>query len=98
MAGGRESVDTLRRNGTAVRYVTEAYKHAKPLGALGDGVELLREAPFDDVRLSDNGLVDESGVVTLANADGELDGFVEAFARAIEAHRHFDRALAAVPA
>jgi catalase len=98
VAGGRESVDALRGNGAAVRYVAEAYKHAKPLGAIGEGVELLRDAPFDDVKLSDNGLVDESGVVTLADANGELQGFAEAFAEAIAAHRHFDRAVAVVPA
>ncbi len=98
VAGGRESVETLRGNGAAVRYVAEAYKHAKPLGAIGEGVELLREAPFDDVKLSDDGLIDESGVVTLANGNGELDGFADAFARAIAAHRHFDRAIEVVPA
>jgi catalase len=98
VAGGSGSVEALRRNGAAVRYVAEAYKHAKPLGAIGEGVELLREAPFNDVRLSDNGLVDESGVVTLASANGELDSFAEAFARAIAAHRHFDREVAIVPA
>jgi catalase len=98
VAGGRESADALRSNGAAVRYVAEAYKHAKPLAAIGEGVELLREAPFDDVKLSDNGLVDESGVVTLANGNGELDEFADAFIQALAAHRHFDRAVAVVPA
>jgi catalase len=98
VAGGRESVETLRHNGAAVRYVAEAYKHAKPLGAIGDGVELLREAPLDDVKLSEDGLLDESGVVTLANGHGELGAFAEAFAGAIAAHRHFDREVAVVPA
>jgi len=101
VAGGRDSVEALRRNGTAVRYVAEAYKHAKPLGALGDGVDLLREAPLNDARLSDTGLVDESGVVTLAatgNGDGELDQFAQAFAQALSEHRHFDRNVEVVPA
>jgi len=98
VAGGRESVEALRRNGTAVRYVAEAYKHGKPVGALGEGVELLREAPLNDAKLSDDGLVDESGVVTLANGNGGLDQFAAAFARAIAAHRHFDRNVAVVPA
>jgi catalase len=98
VAGGRESVEALRGNGAAVRYVAEAYKHAKPLGALGDGVDLLRDAPFDDVTLSDNGLVESSGVVTLAGDNGELDAFAEAFIQAVAAHRHFDRAVAVVPA
>jgi len=101
VAGGRESVETLRGNGTAVRYVAEAYKHAKPVGAIGDGVELLREAPLNDAKLSDNGLVDESGVVTLAspgNGGGEIEHFAKAFAGALAAHRHFDRNVAVIPA
>ena len=101
VAGGRDSVDALRRSGTAVRYVAEAYKHAKPVGALGEGVDLLREAPLNDARLSDNGLVDESGVVTLAatgNGGRELDQFAQAFAQALSEHRHFDRNVQVVPA
>ncbi len=99
VAGGRASVDALSQNGAAVRYVAEAYKHAKPVAALGEGVDLLRDAPLDDARLSDNGLVDESGVVTLASpANGELDGLARAFAAALAAHRHFDRRVSAVPA
>jgi catalase len=98
VAGGRESVEALRGNGAAVRYVAEAYKHAKPLAAIGEGVDLLREAPFDDVKLSDDGLVDDSGVVTLANGNGDVDEFSEAFIQAIAAHRHFDRAVEVVPA
>ncbi len=98
VAGGRESVDALRGNGTAVRYVAEAYKHAKPVGAIGEGVELLREAPLNDAPLSDDGLVNEAGVVTLASLSSELDEFISAFAAAIESHRHFNRSLAAVPA
>jgi len=102
VAGGRESVETLRGNGTAVRYVAEAYKHAKPVGAIGDGVELLREAPLNDAKLSEGGLLDESGVVTLASpgngGGGELEQFADAFAEAVAAHRHFDRNMAVVPA
>jgi catalase len=99
VAGGRGSVDTLRGNGAAMRYVAEAYKHAKPLGALGEGVELLREAPLNDARLSDDGLETEAGVVTLAATEGnDLDEFAAAFAHAIARHRHFDRKLELVPA
>jgi hypothetical protein len=45
-----------------------------------------------------NGLVDDSGVVTLANGNGEVDQFAAAFAQPVAAHRHFDRNVAAVPA
>jgi catalase len=98
VAGGRESAESLRSNGAAMRYVAEAYKHYKPVGALGEGVELLREAPLNGARLSDDGLVDEAGVVTLANSAGELDRFATAFAEAIAQHRFFERETAVVPA
>jgi catalase len=100
VAGGRESVENLRGNGAAVRYVAEAYKHAKPVGGLGEGVELLREAPLNDAKLSDNGLIDQAGVVTLAdgNGDANLDAVATAFAQAVAAHRHFGRNLDVVAA
>jgi len=98
VAGGRASVDTLRSNGAAVRYVTEAYKHGKAIGAIGDGVDLLRGAPLNDMRLSETGLVAEHGVVTLAACDDALDEFAAAFVQAVAQHRHFDRDHAAVPA
>jgi catalase len=99
VAGGRASVDKLRANGTAMRYVTEAYKHCKPLAAIGDGVELLREAPLNHAPLSDNGLTAELGVVTLANPNGDdLAEFAAALTDAITAHRYYDRQVAAIPA
>jgi len=98
VAGGHESVERLRRSGAAIRYVAEAYKHGKAVGALGEGVELVRASPVNDVRLSDDGLVAEHGVVTLASTGDELDDFAAAFAHAIGKHRHFDRKLELVPA
>jgi catalase len=99
VAGGARSVRTLRQNGGAMRYLAEAFKHAKPVAAIGDGVELLREAPLNDVELSDNGLVAEAGVITLASpGTGDLERFAAALAEAISAHRHFNRSLESVPA
>jgi catalase len=101
VAGGEQSVETLRGNGGAVRYVAEAYKHAKPVGAIGNGAELLRSAPLDDARISDNGLVSHAGVVTLAATNGggeELEAFATEFTEAIAQHRHFDRRVELIPA
>jgi catalase len=99
VAGGRASVETLGRNGAALRFVAEAYKHGKAVGAIGEGVYLLREAPLNDTRVSENGVVADAGVVTLAETGDEaLNGFAAAFAHAVAAHRHFDRELDLVPA
>ncbi|MGH3264489.1 MAG: catalase, partial [Trebonia sp.] len=103
VAGGGESVETLLGHGEAVHYVAEAYRHAKALGALGAGVDLLRHAPLPDgvVPGNGNGLVSDAGVVTAGSSNGnngELEAFGRAFAEAVAARRHFERDLAAVPA
>jgi catalase len=104
VAGGEEAVDALIANGEAVHYASEAYKHAKPVGAIGAGVRLLAHAPMNDARLAESpgdGLVDAHGVVTQAGDDlaaGDLSAFAAAFAAAVARHRHFDRDLAGVPA
>ncbi|MDP8932430.1 MAG: catalase, partial [Actinomycetota bacterium] len=42
-AGGEESVEAIMAQGVAANYVVEAYKHAKPIGAIGAGVRLLEQ-------------------------------------------------------
>ena len=98
VAGGEQSAQALQGNGEAVHYVAEAYKHAKPLGAIGDGHPAARGGRATGVRLGDGGddVVEDAGVVTAANGDAEL--FARAFAAAVAAHRHFDRELEAVAA
>jgi catalase len=99
--GGHDSVERLRSNGVALRYVAEAYKHGKAVAGLGEGVELLREAPLNGARISDNGLVAEAGVITLAangSSSQDVEEFASAVCAAICAHRHFEREVAAVPA
>jgi catalase len=70
--GGAESVRALSRDGQAVYFVTEAYKHYKAIGAVHEGAELLAVA-----RVLPSG---DRGVVIAESAD---DGFVGAFADAV---------------
>jgi catalase len=68
VAAGAQSVDALLHNGEAVHYASEAYKHAKAVGALGEGVQLLQHAPMPGARLAqdaDDGVVCQAGIVTL---------------------------------
>jgi catalase len=44
VACGPRSISTLSGDGYAMHFVTEAYKHLKPIGAYGAGVDLLRTA------------------------------------------------------
>ncbi len=100
-APGRRSVEELLGNGAALRYFAEAYKHGKPVGAIGDGIALLREARLNGAELSENGhgTVARAGVVTLAGETADdLRVFLTAFLEALSVHRHFDRNLAAIAA
>jgi catalase len=85
--GGAESVRTLARDGDTVHFVTEAYKHGKAIGAIGEGSELL-----DAARVPPGG---DEGVVV---GDGPDGGFLKAFADAVASHRHYTRDTAPVPA
>jgi catalase len=42
--GGTESVASLARERDAIEFVTDAYRHCKPIAATSEGVELLRTA------------------------------------------------------
>ncbi len=100
VAGGEASVEALTGNGEAVHYVAEAYRHAKPIAAIGAGIRLLQRAPIPEVRLADNGngTVSEGGVVTVGENGGDLAEFGTALAEAVAAPRHHDRDLVSVPA
>lgn len=39
--GGKENLDQLMMRGDAIHFVNEAFKHHKPIAALGEGVGLL---------------------------------------------------------
>jgi catalase len=93
--GGEQSVRTLAGDGDAVHFVSEAFKHGKAIGALGEGVSLLETARITAVRSSDQDAVSDQGVVTAGTATDEFTG---AFIEAVAAHRHPGRDLGPIPA
>lgn len=66
--GGEESVASLQTHGDALHFLNEAFRHCKPIGAVGEGLELLRRANLEGIMLAgeDGELGDHLGVVTLA--------------------------------
>jgi catalase len=98
--GGAESVETLVAHPDARDFVDEAYKHFKPVGALGEGVELLRAAGIDDEMLASpsrrNGKMGGRFGVVVAEAS-DARGFVSQFSEAVAQHRHWARAEAGQP-
>jgi catalase len=100
IAGGAQSVDTLIENGDAVHYAMEAYKHAKAVGAIGDGIRVLRAnlEPLPQLAHEGQGTVADEGVITTddCTAEGLLE-FGRTFADACGA-RFFAREVEMVPA
>jgi catalase len=96
---GPDAIETLAGDGYALHFVTEAYKHLKPVGAFGAGVKLLPKAGIAEQTADSANVVDAHGVVTTTAAAGDLsDEFFEAFASALAKHRAWDRETDAVPA
>jgi catalase len=86
IAGGAASVATLRKQGDALHWVNETYRHCKTVGAIGEGVELIRDARLD-VTVGDDGVSSDRGVITAQNADG----FAQSYIAALTQYRHWDR-------
>ncbi|MFJ9850213.1 hypothetical protein [Streptomyces sp. NPDC101150] len=77
----------IRDRGGARRFVLDAYRHGKSIGALGTGLEVLKKLLPDGLRVaSGNGdPATDQGVVS-GSASG--DAFIEAATAATAAHRH----------
>ncbi|UPM45022.1 catalase [Halocatena salina] len=90
--GGNDSVEMMKEQSNARHFIAEAFKHKKPIGALGNGIDLLETVNLSDTDVSadGDGLVVEQGVVTSRSGD-DMDEFLDAFSDAIAEHRHWER-------
>ena len=98
--GGARSMEALRANGDARDFVGEAYKHCKAVGAVGEGIELLRAAGvaqemLDAASGGDGAPGNRLGLVVAR--DHDIRGFAKQFAAAVAQHRHWERAEAGRP-
>ncbi|HEY0189790.1 MAG TPA: catalase, partial [Kofleriaceae bacterium] len=107
VADGEASIDMLEADGDAVHFIQEAYKHYKPIAAIGDAADLVE---LDDPALSDvadedenaapavtPGVVSSFGIVTARDPAAAAE-LAAAFIQAIAAHRHWDRNVDGIPA
>jgi len=86
--GGKDAIDVLNNLGHAAECVVNAYRHCKPILALGEARALVENAGVP-ARLP-NG--DEDPGLLLRDA-AKLDRAVDAFVEAIAKHRHFEREM-----
>ena len=97
---GAHGAEALARNGEAVHFVLEAYKHCKAICTVGEGVQLLATLGFGI-----EGRPDAAGVLVVATPATNLGDnsaalrIAQDFIAAIAKHRHWDRAnIEGVPA
>lgn len=91
IAGGKDSVNSMIKQGDSLHFVNEAFKHSKTIGAVNEGIELLLASQIADISLAQNSQVtSELGIVTVKNA-ADLTAFCNEFINAIAKHRHWMR-------
>lgn len=86
--GGAAAAQALLKDGDAVHFVLEAYRHFKPLCLIGESVEVLRK-----VGLAPEGAAAPAGVVLGTNEPTTRLQMAQDFIAAIGKHRHWGRAL-----
>ncbi|GHF07186.1 catalase [Streptomyces morookaense] len=82
---GAEAVSVLAADPAAVRFVEEAYRHGKPVAALGEGTRLLTAARLPEEVVFGSSAPDY-GVFT-ANGSTSVTDLADAFAEALARHR-----------
>lgn len=93
LPGGPHGTPPTAADQDAMRFVRGAYRHGKPVGALGSGVGVLAALEPEGVRLSAefHHTVSDRGVVTDTSPGPASADFLEAFKAAVSAHRHWGR-------
>jgi catalase len=86
--GGAAAAQALMKNGDAVHFVLEAYKHCKPLCLIGESAEILRAV---GVALEDAPV--PAGVLIGTNEPTARVQLAQDFIAAIGKHRHWSRTL-----
>ncbi|WP_432586272.1 catalase [Streptomyces sp. HD1123-B1] len=96
LPGGPVGTPELSSDSAAMRFVRDAYRHGKPIGALGSGVGLLAALEAEGLHIaSGHGHVcADRGVVTDTTTGAASEEFTRAFTEAVAAHRHWDRPAA----
>jgi len=90
--GGKASIAELRRTGEAIPFIREAFRHAKPIGATGEGAPFVGVALHTDI-WSQGEKTEEPvplpGVIL--SEDGSVTTFISDFLVAIKKKRFFER-------
>jgi catalase len=87
--GGRKSVDKMKSMGDVLHFIKEAYKHCKPIAAIGEGAELVESCNLPELLVFDVVSTDK-GVVTSKDASKGKE-LITQFKDAMLQHRFWER-------
>ncbi|MEX2336244.1 MAG: catalase [Fulvivirga sp.] len=87
--GGMEHAEALKKQGDAIHFIQEAFKHGKAIGATEEGVSLLVETKIAEASNSNERFSADGIVLTRDSRD--ISQFTEKFITAIAQHRHWNR-------
>jgi catalase len=88
--GGQQSIHTLKKEGDAIHFINEAFKHCKAIGATSEGIDLLIESDIKVVTFAQKHLKSDIGVLTARDAYN-MNFFAQEFIQAIAKHRYWMR-------
>lgn len=99
--GGQQNIETLTKQGDAIHFINEAFKHCKPIGATSEGTNLLSNSNIPDIQTATSNtqdtVISDQGVIAAKNTSN-LTEFIDKFIQAIAQHRHWKRPKIQVPA
>ncbi|MEJ8800421.1 catalase [Pontibacter sp. H249] len=90
---GKGSIEALMKEGDALHFINEAFKHHKSIATSGNGIMLLQKTSIGGFVFADptsRDVKEHKGVVTAGN-DADADEFATKFIEAIKKHRHWNR-------
>ncbi|MFD0318307.1 catalase [Streptomyces flavalbus] len=93
LPGGPTGTPPAVSDPDVMRFVRDAYRHGKPIGALGSGVGVLSALEPEGLGVSTEfqRVVADQGVVTDTSPGAASGEFLRAFVGAVAAHRHWGR-------
>ncbi|MBA3943489.1 MAG: catalase [Herpetosiphonaceae bacterium] len=94
--GGAENADALKRQGDAVHFLNEAYKHGKAIGATGAGANLLAatQIPTPAAEAS----LQATAAHTPEPSAADVQAVIKQFIAAVAQHRDWNRLKELIPA
>jgi catalase len=90
--GGKQSIESMKKQSYVINFVNEAFMHCKAIGATGDAISLFAKTTLSEVKLADlkgGSPVSDKGVVT--SMPDSMNSFTDGLVTAIAQHRHWMR-------